>query len=138
MYSCICLAVLHLGCAQAFSSCSEQRLLCSARPSHRSGFWRCGAQALECGLVPWHMVTSRTRDCVPCIGRWSLNHWTVRILLMKVCVVLSCQDMQLCMHLSASQIMHTVMGGASHILPALNEHPHIWMLLDFIFCEFFL
>ena len=101
LYSFICLAVLHLCCAQAFSSRSEQGLLCSARPPHRSRFPRCGAWALECRLAPRHVATSRTRDRVPCLGRWILNHLTVRILL-KVWV-LSRQDMQLCMHLSASK-----------------------------------
>jgi len=33
------------------------------------------------GLVaPWHVGSSWTREqtCIPCIGRWILNHWTNR------------------------------------------------------------
>ena len=33
------------------------------------------------GLVAqWHVESSQTKDpaCVPCIGRWVLNHWTTR------------------------------------------------------------
>ena len=43
---------------------------------------RAQAQQLQrTGLVaPWHVGSSRTRDqtCVPCIGRWILNHCATR------------------------------------------------------------
>ena len=74
-------------CAWAFSSCSELEPLSSgAWASHCHGFSRCRAQTQDrwlwhMGLVaPWHIESSQTRDwtCVPCIGRWILNHWTTR------------------------------------------------------------
>ena len=54
-----------------------------------SGFFCCGAWALEqglgtCGtqasLPPWHVGSSRARDrtLVPCTGKQVLNHWTTR------------------------------------------------------------
>ena len=45
----------------------------------RAGFSSCGAH-----LVPlWCVGSSWVRDgsCVPCIGRWILNHWTTREIL---------------------------------------------------------
>ena len=31
------------------------------------------------GLVAlWHMESPGTKDHVPCIGRWILNHWTTQ------------------------------------------------------------
>ena len=41
------------------------------------------------GLVAlWHVVSSHTRDstCVPFIGRWILNQWTIREVLGLVVV----------------------------------------------------
>ena len=99
------MAVLGLCCyVRAFSGCGEQgtTLGCSAWDSHWCGF-SCGAQALytgfsswplglsSCGslaqwlwsmglIVPLHVVSSWIRDQtrVPCTGRWTLNHWTIR------------------------------------------------------------
>ena len=39
--------------------------------------------ALECTVLvaPWHVgsqFTTRDRTRIPCIGRWTLNHWTTR------------------------------------------------------------
>ena len=69
---------------------------CCGRPSRSSGFL-CGAWALgeagfsSCGWWVqqlWHLglvalvwdLSSQIRGgaCVPCIGRWVLNHWTTR------------------------------------------------------------
>ena len=84
-------------CTKAFSGYSKWGLLSngSARASHCAGFSCCRAWALGClgfskwgvwdqqlwctSLVAtWHVKSSQTRDqtCVPCIGRWLLNHWT--------------------------------------------------------------
>ena len=95
-------------CTQAFSSGECGAALCCVWASHCSGFswavwapvtWAsvvaagalnsCGSWALRAqaqylwltGLVaPWHVASSQTRDRtdVPCIARWSLNHWTTR------------------------------------------------------------
>ena len=52
--------------------------------SRRAGFSSCGSRALERRLsscdAPWHVGSSRkrARTCVPCIGRWILNHCTTR------------------------------------------------------------
>ena len=97
-------AVLGLCCCMwALSSCGEQgplfiavcRFLIEVAPlvaEHRLQVpWLqelclagSGAQAQELwctGLVaPWHVGSSwtRARTCVPCIGRWILNHCTTR------------------------------------------------------------
>ena len=77
-------------CSKPFSDCREQGLLSSrsARVSHCGDFSCCGAQAPEhelssccaLGLVaPRHVESSQTNqglNYVPCIGRWTLNHWT--------------------------------------------------------------
>ena len=41
---------------------------------HKLHLWHMGLVAL------WHVKNSWARDrtCVPCIGRWILNHWTTR------------------------------------------------------------
>ena len=86
------LAALGLHCStRAFSSCSEQGLLssCGVRASHCGGFSCCRAQALghicfsSCSkgsVALLHVGSSQTRDwtCAPCIGKWTLNHWTTR------------------------------------------------------------
>ena len=83
-----------------FSRCSELGLLFSCGSLCSTGFslrwllllWNTGsrhmglsscsswAQQLWCtGLAaPWQVKSSQTRNqtCVPCIGRWILNHWT--------------------------------------------------------------
>ena len=60
---------------------------CGAWTSYCSGLSCCRAGALECRLsscgavAPRHVGSSSlTKDwtCVPCIGRWILNHWTTR------------------------------------------------------------
>ena len=81
-----------------FSSCSGQGLLSSdsGQASHCDGFSCCRAQApghagfsshhtcvqqlWHMGLSAWrHVGSFQSRDqCVPCIGRWILNHWTTR------------------------------------------------------------
>ena len=94
------MATLHYGlrcCAQVFSSCVERELLssCSAQASHCGGLSRCGSQALVHrpqwlwlpGLAALQRVeSSRTKDQthVPCIGRWILNHWTSREVLLSI------------------------------------------------------
>ena len=78
-------------CTWAFSSCGKVGLLSSwgVWASHWGGFSYWGAHVLGCtgfstcgvSLVGlWYVVSSWTRDwtCVPCIGRWILNHWTTR------------------------------------------------------------
>ena len=92
------LAVLGLCCCvQAFSSCGERGLLSLRCTAFRcTGFSSCGTRAQQLWLVGsraqaqklWltglvilqHVGSSRTRDrtCVPCIGRWILNHCTTR------------------------------------------------------------
>ena len=75
-------------CAGAFSSCGEQRLLCScgALDSHCSGFSCFSLWVLKHKFSSWHsdlvalkhVESFQVRDqtCVPCIGRCLLNHWT--------------------------------------------------------------
>ena len=76
-------------------------LLCSTGSRH-VGFSSCGTQAQQLwhegsraqaqqlwhtGLVaPQHVGSSRTRarTCVPCIGRWILNHYAIRKSLMAM------------------------------------------------------
>ena len=29
-------------------------------------------------VAPWHVQLSQDQTCVPCSGRWILNHWTTR------------------------------------------------------------
>ena len=64
-------------------------LLLQSMHSRCFSFSGCGLWALEgqlsgCGMwasLPlWHIGSSQIRDwtCVPRIGRWILNHWTVR------------------------------------------------------------
>ena len=90
-------------CAQAFSSCGERGLLfvvvrglltavASLVAEHRlqahglQQLWHVGSraqtqQSWRTGLVaPRHVGSSRTRarTCVPCIGRWILNHCATR------------------------------------------------------------
>ena len=83
-------------CVQVFSSCVERGLLssCSARlltavaslvehglQVHRpQELWLTGLVALQ------QVESSRTKDRtrVPCIGRWNLNHWTPREVLLSV------------------------------------------------------
>ena len=43
--------------------------------------WRSGSAVGALGLsCPQHVGSSQTRErtCVPCIGKWILNHWTTR------------------------------------------------------------
>ena len=94
------LTILGLHCCTVFCSCSELGLLFSRGSLCSTGFplrwflllWNTGsrhmgfsscsswAQQLWClGLAaPWQVKSSQTRNqtCVPCIGRWILNHWT--------------------------------------------------------------
>ena len=89
-------------CARAFSSCSEQGLLfvavrglliavASLVAEHRlqyAGFSSCGARV----QLLRGMRSSRTRNqtCVPCIGRWILNHCATRevpLFLFKLMVI---------------------------------------------------
>ena len=88
------LAALGLhGCTLAFSSCGEQGLLSSSgtRAFHWSGFSCCRAWAREhkgffsCGAQTWFPCSMQnlsflTRGwiCIPCLGRWNLNHWMTR------------------------------------------------------------
>ena len=83
-------------CTLPFSRCGEQwrgwrllffvvcRLIAVASLVGRvgSGVWSVQAQQLwPKGLVALrHVGSSQTRDqtCVPCIGRWILNHWMTR------------------------------------------------------------
>ena len=62
LFSCLFLAVLGLCCcAQAFSSCGEQGLLCSccAQASHCGGFSCCGTMGSRCtSLAALHHIKS--------------------------------------------------------------------------------
>ena len=98
LFVCLVLAALGLPCCTSFLQLLQAgaALHCSAQASHcggfslrstgsrRTGFSSCGtrAQQLWCmGLVvPGHVGSSRTRarTCVPCIGRWILNHCATR------------------------------------------------------------
>ena len=92
--------VLHCCCLRAFSGWGELELLssCGVQASHYSGFC-CRAQVLGAQqltvmgsrawaqllwpralVTPRHVGSSHTRDlnCVLCIDRWILNHWTTR------------------------------------------------------------
>ena len=64
-------------------------LLLQSTGSRCAGFSSCGSRTLErrlssCGarglVAPQHVGSSRTRaqTCVPCIGRWILNHCATR------------------------------------------------------------
>ena len=72
-------------CPQAFSRCGKKGLLSGsdAQASLCDGFSCCGAQA----SLPWrHVGSPRVKDqtCVPCIGRWLLNHGaTMEVLLLS-------------------------------------------------------
>ena len=49
------------------------------------GLYRMGQAVVPRGLVAlWHVESSQARDetHVPCIGRWTLNHWTTREVLL--------------------------------------------------------
>ena len=71
---------------RASSSCGKRGLPSSggARAAHCRGFSCCQVRAQwlwHMGLVaPWDVESSWTKDWnyVPCIGRWTLNHWTSR------------------------------------------------------------
>ena len=96
IYGCFGSLLLHMGFLQLWRAWATT-LHCGARASHCGGFSCCGAQALgmwasvvvvhglqqlrHTGLVaPWHVGSSWTRSqtCVPCIGRWILNHCATR------------------------------------------------------------
>ena len=49
-----------------------------SRGSRRAGLSSWGARAWL--VAPQHVRSSwtRGRTCIPCIGRWILNHWTTR------------------------------------------------------------
>ena len=80
---------------RAFPSCGEQEppfvavhglliMMAALVAEHRSrdmGFRSAGSAVVACGLTaPWHVGASWTRDQtrVPCIARWTINHWTTR------------------------------------------------------------
>ena len=71
----------HSHCS-AFSCCGAQTLGCVGSVVTTHGLWRIWASVVVCtGLVvPQHVGSFQTRDqtCVPCIGRWTLNHCTTR------------------------------------------------------------
>ena len=68
-----CFLVSALGLLTAVASPGAERGLWTSR-DRAWWLWRIGLVAL------WHVESSWTRDWtrVPCIGRYSLNHWTVR------------------------------------------------------------
>ena len=76
------------GCAWASSGFSEWGLLVLVTHTllvvvaSLVGLSYCGVQQSWCtGLAaPRHVESSQTKDrtCVPCIGRWILNHWPTR------------------------------------------------------------
>ena len=72
------LAAVRQGCSSLWCAVSSLRWLLLLRSSSS----RVQVQQLWCtGLAaPWSERSSQTRDwtCVPCIGRWILNHWTNR------------------------------------------------------------
>ena len=66
-----------LGCVQWLplpQSTGSRHARCSSCSSWAQQLWCIGFAA------PWHVGSSQTRDetCVPCIGRWILNHWAIR------------------------------------------------------------
>ena len=74
---------------RAFSSCGEQRLLSIAVLQLLILVASCSrAQALEHRIIAvcmglaahgmWDLSWTRDGTCVPCVGRWILNHWTTR------------------------------------------------------------
>ena len=97
--SCAGSSLPHTGCLSCRSegySLADVHWLLTAVVSlvAEPGFWGCKALAVAAhglqsmdsavwytGLVaPWHVESSQTRDqnCVPCIGKQVLNHWTTR------------------------------------------------------------
>ena len=63
-------------------------LCCSARASPYDGFSCCGTWALGCmGFSVYPTACGIVPDgtCVPCTGRWILNHWTTREVLAVLC-----------------------------------------------------
>ena len=72
------LAAVRQGCSSLWCAVSSLRWLLLLRSSSS----RVQVQQLWCtGLAaPWSERSSQTRDwtCVPCIGRWILNHWITR------------------------------------------------------------
>ena len=77
------------------------------------------------GLVaPVHVGSSRTRDwtCVPCVGRWILNHWTTREVLLSLFFLFSIlnpqspflpQGLCTCSFLCLKQIVHSTSSSFS-------------------------
>ena len=86
------LAVLGLRfCARAFSSCGEWgplfiavrgplTVVASLVAEHRLQMRRLSSCGSRGPVAPWHVGSSqtRTRTCVPCIGRQILNHCATR------------------------------------------------------------
>ena len=90
----ICLSLILLGVhcyVRNFSGCGKWGLRSrGGAQASRWGAFPCRrgqnaqAQLRHAGLVPaQHLEFSRTRDwtCVPCVGRWVLNHWATREIL---------------------------------------------------------
>ena len=73
---------------RAFSSGDESLSSCTAQVSHcgpsldaKQGLYNTGSIVGHTGLVdPWHVESSQIRGWtrVPCIDRWTFNHWTTR------------------------------------------------------------
>ena len=86
-------ATLHCGARAShcgdFSCCRARALGAQASVVVARGLSRCGSRALErrlssCGTWAqllrgmWECSRTRARTCVPCIGRWILNHCATR------------------------------------------------------------
>ena len=86
-------------CTRAFSGCSERGLLssCGMGASHCGGISFCRAWALACRLrsggtqaccpLACGILLTGVWTCVPCPGRWTVNHWTIREVLTKALTV---------------------------------------------------
>ena len=65
---------------QSFSSCGGWASHCVGCSCGTQAVGHVGSVGSSGALAetPWHKRSSLTRDrtCVPCIGKWVLNHWS--------------------------------------------------------------
>ena len=67
-------------CGLSVFAASRDFSSCGSRASH--GLWSSDSAVVATSLVALRDVaagfTDQGRTCVPCLGRWILNHWTAR------------------------------------------------------------
>jgi len=111
----VCLTVLGLGFWMRAHSSFGSSLHCGAQASHRGGFsvvehglsacglGRCGTcHSFSCSTDVGSFWT-RNRTCVLCIGKWILDHWTMREVPVLLILQMWTPDQQQQHHLGAYQ-----------------------------------